>query len=201
MPITAPTTATEGTTGLLITGSSMSTTDPVYLVATDGISEYVIEQKVNGRGTGSINIDLDCGLKSKIDGNTTAFAGVPLTDSNWSLKWRIGIDELAVTIAPPANYQQREVANSEKFGGFLDTFTFGEKDQEHGLIDTTTNTVKHLVTNTKASGFFDGINRDMNETAPVYIWTQKDAKWRKRSVSVLTLSGNEFTSEFTGEFS
>lgn len=201
MPITAPTTAVEGTTGLIITGTSLSTTDPVYVVASDGVNEYLIEQTVNGRGTGSINIDLDCGLAKKISGDITAFSGVPLTDSNWSLKWRVGVDELAVTITPPANYQQREVANSEKLGGFLDGFTFGEKDQEHGLIDTATNTVKHLVTNTKASGFFEGVNRVMSETTPTYIWTQKDAKWRKRNVVVLTKSGNEFTSEFTGEFS
>ena len=119
MALTAPTTAIEGTASLVLTGSALSLVDPVYVVASDGTSEYTIEQTVTSRDATTITIDLDCGLKSKIDGNTTAFAGVPLTDSNWSLKWRVGADELGVTITPPSNYQQREVANSEKLGGFL----------------------------------------------------------------------------------
>lgn len=203
MPITAPATAVEGSSGVVLTGSALSLVDPVYVVASNGSVKFQIEQSVVSRDATTITIDLSCGLAKKISGDTTAFAGIPLTDSQWSLKWMVGVDELGVTIAPPTNYQQREVAESEKFGGFLEGFAFGEQDQEYGLIDTTTNTVKHLVTNTKASGFFDGIERTMTETTPVYIWTQADGKWRKRNIVVTPFSaaGNEFTDEFTEEFS
>lgn len=184
MPITAPTSAVEGTASLVITGSALDLVAPVYVVASNGTATYQIEQSVSARDANSITIDLDCGLAAKIAGDTTAFPGVPLTDSQWSLKWMVGADELSVVISPPSNYQQREVDDAEKFGGWLESLSLGDQSQIFGEIVTSTNTVKHTESNGKATGYLDGIERTMTELITHRVFTAGDGKWRDLPVQV-----------------
>lgn len=202
MPITGPTTAVEGTTGLIITGSALDLVAPVELVASNGVDEFAIAQVVSGpRDATSITIDLDAGLTSVIGDGSQAWEGVPLTDSEWTLKWRVALDELTVKVIPPANLQLREIANSEKFGGWLNVAVFGEQDQIIGDIVTATNTVKHTNTNQKAAGYLSGIARTMTETITHRVWTAEDNSWRDLPVAITPFSvGGEFTEEFTPEF-
>ena len=202
MPITAPTQAVEGALLLDITGSALDLVAPVYVVASNGSNTFQIEQSVVSRDASTITIDLSCGLSKKIGGDLTAFAGVPLTDSQWSLKWVVGADELGVVISPPANQQQREIANAEKFGGWLNGISFGAQDQQFGEIVTSTNTVKHTETNGKATGYLDGIERTMTETITNYFYTAGDGKWRAMDINItpFSLGGGEFAEEFTPEF-
>ena len=187
MQITAPAQAVEGGTGVILTGSALDLLAPVYIVATNGTKTFQIEQSVSSRDAASISLDLvNCGLILKINFNIQALAGVPLTDSNWSLKWVVGADELGVVISPPANYQQREIAESEKFGGILSGVNFGTQDQLFSPIATAGNTIKTTESNGKATGYFDGVERTMAETITHYIYTAGDGKWRARDEAITT---------------
>jgi len=177
MSITSPSAAVDGTT-FSIFGVGMAGTP--QLVATNGVKEIVINLNKNTQTATEININLDTGLASLIANPLTSFSGVPLTDSQWSLKWRVGVDELVVDIAPPANHQQREVDNAEKFGGILAGVDFGTQDQLVSPIVTSTNTVKQTKSNGKATGFFDGTQQEMLEAVTHYIFTEHDGLWRSR---------------------
>ena len=197
MPINLPTSVLDGDS-TTITGTALSLVDPVELVASNGAQEFVIAQVVTGpRDATSIPIDVDSGLASKIAGDLTAFAGVPLTDSNWSLKWRVGADELGVVVSPPANIQQREIAESEKFGGWLSDIPFGEQDQQFGEIVTSTNTVKHTESNGKGTGYLDGIERTMAEIITNYFYTSGDGKWRARDINVVPFGNGQIVANWT----
>lgn len=185
MTITAPTAVVEGEAGVVLTGSGLPLLAPVYIVASNGEKTFQIEQTVSSRDATSIALSsVNCGLTLKINFDIQALAGVPLTDSNWSLKWVVGADELGVVVSPPANYMQREIANDQKLGGFLAGINFGEQDQQFGRIITDTNTIGDTQSNGKATGYFDGIERTMTETIKRYFYTAGDGKWRAMDIKI-----------------
>ena len=177
MSITGPITAIDGA-NLIITGVGMSGAPKLF--ASNGVVQFSIDLVVNSQTATDIDIDLDTGLAATILAPLLAHKGVPLTDSQWSLKWVVGADELGVVVSPPANTQQREVDNAEKFGGILAGVTFGTQDQLISPIITGTNTIKETESNGKATGSFDGIERTMSETITHYIFTAQDGRWRSR---------------------
>ena len=182
MTISTPATAIDGTANLIITGSGMSGTP--QLEATNGVKTLTIDLDVNSQSATSIDVNLDTGLAATILAPSVANAGVPLSDSQWSLKWVVGVDELAVVVSPAANHQQREVDNTEKFGGVLADVNFGEQDQLVSPIVTAGNTIKETMSNGKATGYFDGIEPTMTETITHYLFTAADGKWRSRGEAV-----------------
>jgi len=211
MSITGPSTAVDGTSDTIIgVGMSTDVNDPVELVASRGVGPpLVLAQVITGTRTSTaIDINIDIGLASVIANALKAFKGVPLTDSQWSLKWRVGGDEFGVVVSAPAIYQQREVKDSEKFpDGILQGYDFGEQSQLITIINTAGgNTIKETESNGKATGSFDGIEHTMTELLAHYIWTSgteqnPDGKWRARGEDVTPFSlGDEFTGEFGPEF-
>ena len=188
MTILTPVTAVDGTANLIITGTGMAGTP--QLVASNGVKELVVDLDVNSQTATAIDINLDTGLASVIANALEGFNGVPLTDSQWSLKWRVGADELGVVVSAPAIYQQREVDNAEKFsGGILQGFDFGTQSQLISPIVTTGgNTTKETESNGKATGSIDGTQRTMAETVTHYIFIDSEGRWHARDKVVINFS-------------
>ena len=186
--ITGPASVVEGTADTII-GVGLDLVAPVELVASNGTKTIVIAQVVTGARTAiAIPITIDSGLSSVIADALTAYKGDPLTDSQWSLKWRVATDEFGVVVSPPANDQQREVDNAEKFGGILADVKFGAQDQLISPIVTSTNTIKETMSNGKATGYFDGTERTMTETITHYVFTERGGKWRARDEIIVPFS-------------
>ena len=202
MTITAPATATEGVAATII-GTGLDLVAPVQLVAVNGSGkQFVVDQVVTGPRTATdIPINVGTGITLALLDPSAAHNGVPLSDSEWSLKWVVGADEFAVSVSSPANTQLREVANAEKFGGILAGINFGTQDQLVSPIVTGTNTIKQNRNNGKAAGFFDGVEPTMSETITNHLFTGRDGRWRARDETVIPFNiGGEFTEEFTPEF-
>lgn len=195
MPITDPSTAQEGDSSVAFVGTNLSSTAPIYIVATNGSKEIRKAMPAISQGPTGATVACELGLSIKISlVPPLAIDGVSLTGPEWSLRWETLADDdltpvtLPLVVTPPDNIQQREIENSEKFGGVLEGINFGAQDQLYSEIVTSTNTIKLTESNGKATGFFDGIEREMTEVVNFYIFTASDAKWRKRVVTITDFS-------------
>ncbi len=207
MPITGPSTAVEGDNAVALVGSNMSTIAPLYVVATDGVDEYQLQMVTANETPTGRDVNLQMGLQKKIDGNAGSLAGLPLTDSVWSLKWRTLADdeltpiEFPVTITAPANYAIREVNHDDIcpdnswFDGINNLF--GEQDQQASPTVITSVEVNYIKSNGKSLGYLDGSGNFLLTQLRTFFWTQSDQKYRWRDSLLAPFQSVPLTADTT----